>query len=159
MKNLNVIRKLDGMKKYQKWKESWGNSDLDIFSFLSNEGSPEEALVFCKILFPDFVIFNDLIFLDFRFDEKQVSAWATELGNDMENLQIFVNSVHLYDVFGGYQEDVDDAVFEALAEAVEISWGMILRNKFPSQNFVVNRSSGEHGYGPVVNFYQVFYFD
>ncbi|MEA9589724.1 hypothetical protein VC279_20175 [Xanthomonas sp. WHRI 10064A] len=159
MKNLNVIGKLDGMKKYQRWKTSWGNEDVDVFSFLSSEGSPEEALIFCKIILPDLVIFKNFVFLEFRFDEKQISTWATEFENNMAKLQGFVNSVHLYDIFAGYQDDVDKAVFDSLAEAVATSWDMVLKKKFPSHDFVINRYSGEHGYGPAVSFCQLLPFE
>ncbi|MCC8616785.1 hypothetical protein [Xanthomonas vesicatoria] len=159
MNNLSVISKLDGMKKYLEWRKSWGDEGVDVFSFLSSEGSPEEILVFCKIILPDLVIFNNFVFLEFKFDEEQVCYWATELENDMVKLQSFVNSVRLYDVFSGCQEDVGDTVFEILAEAIATSWEMVLKNKFPSQEFVINRSSGENGYGPVVSFYQKFPFN
>jgi hypothetical protein len=66
-----------------------------------------------------------------------------------------MNHTHLYDIFSGCADEVDDVVFEQLAEIVALSWRLVLKDKFPGIKFSVDVSNSDQDYGPTVTFYQV----
>ncbi|WP_256580832.1 MULTISPECIES: hypothetical protein [unclassified Pseudomonas] len=74
---------------------------------------------------------------------------------------INLNHLHLFDVFEGCRDRVDDAVwvddavYEQLCRIVAQSWRMVLLSKFPEKKFCVQAIVSDQEYGPVVTFSQV----
>jgi len=83
------------------------------------------------------------------------SLWLSKYNGDVCAVEKIMNHTHLYDIFAGCSDDVDDVVFEQLAEVVALSWRLVLKDKFPESKFVVDVSNSDQDYGPTVTFYQV----
>ncbi|WP_339457430.1 hypothetical protein [Pseudomonas sp. EA_65y_Pfl1_P120] len=142
--------------KYERWKSQWRDqSELDEFSYISDVVHPEDALLFCKVLFPDFVLHESGVFLESRFTVEAFLDWMETCNNDVVAVEKVLNHMHLYDVFGGCRERVDEAVYEQLCRIVAQSWRMVLLSKFPERKFCVQAIVSDQEYGPVVTFSQV----
>jgi hypothetical protein len=155
MIKVNVIKPFEKLDKYESWKRGWKDQDeVDIFSYVSDMCSPEDMLLFCRVLFPDFVIFRGGIFLSRSFDVSVFNSWFEKLDGNMTSVERLMNHTHLYDLFSGCLEDVSDAIFLQLAEVLAVSWRLVLKDKFAEVDFSVNVTCSDRDYGPVVTFYQ-----
>lgn len=108
----------------------------------------------CRIFFPDFVVVENGVFLERNYNGDAFLSWLEIFGGDLHAVERMINHTHLYDLFDGCVEEVDDRVFEQLAEVLVFSWKLILENKFPDRRFDVKISNSEQEYGPVVTFCQ-----
>ncbi|WP_340146342.1 hypothetical protein [Pseudomonas poae] len=133
-----------------------GKSEIDELSYLSTQCHPEDVLLSSKLFFPDFVVVGEAVFLEAKYEDKVFDCWLKQFEGDLQATEKMINHTHLYDVFDGYSEDVDDKVFEQVAEVVALSWRLVLANNYPKKKFNVEVSSSDQDYGPVVSFYQVF---
>ncbi|WP_447754790.1 hypothetical protein [Pseudomonas nicosulfuronedens] len=155
MKKIYSTDEFKGLRRYPAWRDSWENKDaIDIFSYISNVCNPEDVLLFCKILFPDFIEEKNAIILARNFDAASFDVWFSQLDGDVAEVERILNHTHVYDIFSGCPDDVEELVFEQLSEAIAVSWRLILRDKFPSKDFIVEATSSEQQYGPIVTFFQ-----
>ncbi|MCF5666313.1 hypothetical protein AB6N16_15315 [Pseudomonas marginalis] len=155
---MKIIKSTDlvSSPKYERWKSQWKDqSELDVFSYISDVVHPEDALMFCKVLFPDFVVHESGVFLESRFTVEAFSSWMETCNNDVVAVEKVLNHMHLYDVFGGCSDRVDEAVYEQLCRIVAQSWRMVLLSKCPEKKFSVQAIVSDQEYGPVVTFSQV----
>jgi len=155
---MKIINSIDSVSspKYEQWKSQWRDqSELDGLSYISDVVHPEDALMFCKVLFPDFVFHESGVFLESGFTVEAYSSWMKNCNNDVVAVEKLLNHMHLYDVFGGCTDRVDEAVYEQLCRIVAQSWRMVLLSKFPEKKFCVQAIISDQEYGPVVTFSQV----
>ncbi|QJI32078.1 hypothetical protein HKK55_26365 [Pseudomonas sp. ADAK18] len=153
---INTVNPLVGLARYELWKSGWAEKDkVDEFSYISNMCNPEDVLLSSKIFFPDFVVAKEGVFLENKYDYEIFSCWFKQFDGDLQATEKMINHTHLYDVFDGCSEDIDDSVFEQLAEVVALSWRLVLSNKFPERKFNVEVSNSDQDYGPVVTFYEI----
>ncbi|WP_434673526.1 hypothetical protein [Pseudomonas sp. R1-15] len=153
---INTIHPMIGLVRYGSWKSEWAKKDeIDEFSYISNKCNPEDVLLSCKLFFPDFIVDGGGVFLESKYDGGVVESWLEQFDGDLQATERMINHTHIYDVFEGCSEDVDDRVFEQLAEVIALSWRLVLREKFADKDFSVVVSNSDQEYGPVVTFFQV----
>lgn len=156
MRKIFSTEEFKGLRRYPAWRNSWENKDaIDVFSYISSECNPEDFLIFCKVLFPDFIEERNAIVLAKNFDENTFNVWFSQLNGSVSEVEKILNHTHIYDIFAGCPDDVEELVFEQLSEVIASSWRLILRDKFPDRNFVVEATCSEQQYGPIVTFFQV----
>ncbi|WP_240915812.1 hypothetical protein [Metapseudomonas otitidis] len=156
MMKINTLNEFFGLSRYELWKSGWDNkSQVDEYSYISDQCNPEDVLLSCRVVFPDFVVVENGVFLERNYSGDAFLSWLERFGGDLHAVERMINHTHLYDLFDGCVEDVDDRVFEQLAEVLAFSWKLILENKFPDRRFDVKISNSEQEYGPVVTFCQV----
>ncbi|WP_242167922.1 MULTISPECIES: hypothetical protein [unclassified Pseudomonas] len=142
--------------KYERWKSQWKDqSELVESCFISDVVHPEDVLVFSTVLFPDFVVYESGVFLESGFTVEAFSSWMQSCNSDVVAVEKVLNHVHLYDVFAGCSDRVDEAVYEQLCNLIAQSWRMVLLSKFPEKKFCVQAIVSDQEYGPVVTFSQV----
>lgn len=152
---INTIDPFLGLSRYEVWKAGWVEKDkVNELSYISSVCNPEDVLLSCKLFFPDFVVVREGVFLESKYDDGAVECWLKQFDGDLRATERMINHTHLYDVFDGCSEDVDDRVFNQLAEVMALSWRLVLGSKFPERKFIVEVSNSDQDYGPVVTFYQ-----
>jgi len=145
-----------GLDRYESWKSAWMNKDeLNELSYISNQCNPEDVLLSSKLFFPDFIVDGEGVFLENKYDIDVVRCWLEKFNGDLHATERMINHMHIYDVFDGCSENVDDRVFEQLAAVIAFSWRLVLREKFSDRNFSVVVSNSDQDYGPVVTFFQI----
>ncbi|WP_053152059.1 hypothetical protein [Pseudomonas sp. Pf153] len=153
---INTINPLVGLARYESWKSGWMEKEnVDEYSYISDVCNPEDVLLSCKLFFPDFVVVGEGVFLESKYDGDIFDSWFKQFGGDLQAAEKMINHTHLYDVFDGCMEDIDDRVFKQLADVLALSWRLVLNDKFPDRRFNVDVSSSDQDYGPVVTFYQI----
>lgn len=156
MIKINTLNTFSGLARYELWKSGWEKKDqVDEYSYISNMCHPEEVLLCSKLFFPGFVCAGGGVFIESRYNDDLFNCWLERFSGDLQATEKMINHTHLYDVFEGCSEEVDDKVFEQLAEVFAFSWRLLLDKKFPDKNFKVEVSNSDQDYGPVVTFYQV----
>ncbi len=142
------------LKRYNAWKNSWSDPEsITLDSYVSFNIHPEDALITYGVLFQEFIQIDECVFLKKHFDEANYKSWQDKLDNNAQ-IEKVINHIHLYDVFANCQDNVEDDIFEALAEKVGYFWRLRLSNEFPDKNFIVEVSNTDQNYGPEVVFYQ-----
>ncbi|MGY2173830.1 hypothetical protein [Pseudomonas azotoformans] len=155
---MEVIRATDPVRsaKYERWKTQWKDqSELDEFFFISDVVHPEDVLMFSKVLFPDLVVHESGVFLASQFTVEAFTNWMETCNKDVVAVEKLLNHMHLYDVFGGCNDRVEEAVYEQLCRIVAQSWRMVLLSQFPERTFCVQAIVSDQEYGPMVTFSQV----
>lgn len=156
MKIIKSFAKLTGLKRFAAWRAGWQEpASVDLFSYIEDVVSPEDSLIFCKWLFPDFVVFEDSVILEMKFDEPAFRVWLDHFSGDKAGVERMLNHTHLYDVFSGCGSAVDEVVFEQLSNVLAMSWRMVLKAQFPDRSFHVEAINSEQEYGPVVTFHEM----
>lgn len=62
---MKIINSIDSVSspKHEQWKSQWRDqSELDGLSYISDVVYPEDALMFCKVLFPDLFFMSRVCF-------------------------------------------------------------------------------------------------
>ncbi|WP_225935533.1 hypothetical protein [Pseudomonas muyukensis] len=156
MKTVKFFAEIIGLKKFEAWRAGWQDPEsIDIFSYVEDVVSPEDSLIFCKWLFPDFVVFEDSVILAMKFDEAAFRIWLQHFSGDKAGVEKMLNHTHLYDVFSGCGSSVGEVVFEQLSNVLAMSWRMVLKERFPDRRFHVEATNSDQEYGPVVTFHEV----
>ncbi|PAU59238.1 hypothetical protein [Pseudomonas sp. PICF141] len=156
MIKINTIKPFSGLSKYELWRSQWADKNsVDVFAYMSDVCSPEDSLLFCRLLFPDFVVVGEAVILESKYNVDVFASWMQSFEGDIGAVERMLNHTHLYDVFAGCTDKVDDVVFEQLCEIVALSWRLVLKDKFPNRLFSVEVSNSDQDYGPVVTFFQV----
>jgi hypothetical protein len=154
---INSIKAFSHLEQFELWRSQWGKKDqVDIYSYISCMCNPEHSLLFCRILFPDFIVVDGAVFLDFKYDDNIFNVWLERLGGDLCATEKMMNLTHVYDIFSGGDIRISDSdsVFEPISSAIAFSWRLVLRNKFPDKVFCVRESNSDQEYGPTITFYQ-----
>lgn len=156
MKIVNSVPPVSDAVKYEAWRKQWSVQEgIDIHLYISDQCHPEQMLLFSKILFPDFVVVDDGVFLERNFTKEVFDERMADSVGDVSQVERILNYVHVYDIFGQCNEVVSDSVFLQLSHVIAFSWKMVLREKFPSKSFCVEASNSEDDYGPVITFFSV----
>ncbi|HHQ4828143.1 TPA: hypothetical protein ACSQZH_006024 [Pseudomonas aeruginosa] len=155
MKKIVSFKDLKCLSNYELWRSGWENkNEIDVFSYISYEIRPEELLILGKLVFPDFILDRGAVILEMNYEEKKFNDWMERLENDIQSVERFINHTHIYDIFSGCNEDVEDEIFEQLAHMLSLSWRLILKEKFPDRDFSVLLSCSDQDYGPTITFFQ-----
>ena len=67
---------------FQEWKKTNGE-DFSLWDYLFAVSNVEIAIAFSKLFWPDFVEYEDGIFLSEAFDKQTYKQWKDQLGNDI----------------------------------------------------------------------------
>lgn len=156
MIKINTLNPLVGLSRYQSWKSRWAEEDnVDEFSYISSMCNPEDVLLMSKLFFPDFVVVGGGVFLGVKYSKDIFDSWIGQFDGDLQETEKMINHTHLYDVFDGCSEEVDNRVFEQLAEVLALSWRLVLSEKFPEKKIKVEILNSDQDYGPIITFYQM----
>jgi len=68
---INTIKQFNGLSRYDQWASGWAEKDnVDIFSYVSAVCNPEDSLLFCRLLFPDFFVRDGAVCLSAKYDSE-----------------------------------------------------------------------------------------
>lgn len=153
---MNVIKTITpilGAERFNNWKKLLGGANnINFFSYISDICHPEDMLIFCGLLFPDFVRVREFVILERNYDNDIFLASLKDKG--ALGIEKSFNSVWVYDVFAGTR-NVPEIIYEQLSDVIAMSWGMLLKSKFPDKDFQVDVVKSELNYGPTITFYQI----
>lgn len=122
--------------------------------------SPEVIALSLSMIFPEFVEYNDCIFLKKRFSEGMYRFCVQSYGDDeKEYYERFINTIRLDELFNDKYVCWDDAKnysysIEFLGKVFERTWKRELEEKFKDRKFHVEYYEC-HNYGPTIYFHTI----
>ncbi|GBR03419.1 hypothetical protein HW511_08200 [Asaia siamensis] len=153
MERIETIRGIDIPEKVSGWVDQFIKpNDLGFMSYIQDRVDASDIVVFSKVLFPEFFIFDDVVFLSDFVDEDMVRARFPQCKAKGKDERSF-NLVKIWDLFpwGAEERSYEDA-----GKIIAFAWDVSLRRTFPDRNFCVEYINSEQNYGPIVSFHQVF---
>ncbi len=130
----NVELNLDILNEYTDFEKV--NSNWNILSYLNYKYDTNCAVAFSKFFFPDFIEFKGGIFIGFLFNEKNVSQWFDEFGNDISSVEKMANLYEIKDFFH-INDNENPEIIEEFAKVLIRVWSLNLKELFPKINFQV----------------------
>ncbi|WP_369990757.1 hypothetical protein [Pseudomonas xanthosomatis] len=95
MPEIKTIKPFNGLKKHTQWASLWAApSTVETPGYVSEVSHPEDCLVFCRLLFPDFTVAKGCVFLSDKYSEEGVGTWLRRLGGDMRAVSGFGANVN-----------------------------------------------------------------
>ena len=120
---------------------------------INYERTPNEVMSIGRFLLPEFIEYQNGIFLKSQFSEAGFSEWIGKL-RDISEVEKMLNHIHVYDVFG-YAQDATDEEFLQVAKLLQRSWTIALSTVLPNFRFDVTLRNSVEDYGPVVGFHRI----
>lgn len=143
----------EDIRRYEVWKNRWQNPDsMDMLKYISFNIHPEDFLIAGSLMMPEFIEVNGCVFLESNYSESVYNRMQSD--SDSQAIEKGMNHMYVYDLFGHAPQDVENVIFERIAEFLQISWSMCLARKFPGKNMIVEYLNSENQYGPSLTIYQ-----
>ena len=112
------------------------------FDFIHKYGSPLSALLHSHLFWPDFVEIDDMVFLQYEFeDENDYKRLKEALEHYQWNRRAVEESFNVVEIssfFGKSTGDVSDEGYQVLASIVCDTWSAKLKHQFPSRRFEID---------------------
>lgn len=142
------------LNRFSNWKSRWSEADLkDEWDYINETIHPEDFLLLSKLLNPELIEYEGLIFLQRNFSE---TVYLSLSRTNRQGIQKDINSIKVFELFDACSEIVNDATFEAIGKFIQQSWTDYLKRTFPERNFIVELIIDTCNYGPILRFYQEF---
>ncbi|HPH97018.1 MAG TPA: hypothetical protein PKW33_14460 [Anaerolineaceae bacterium] len=124
----------DLIPELNEWNEGQG---VDIKDWINMLGSYQHAIAYSFLLWPDFVEFNDCVFLASKFDMDYVWDLLLERRGKPSDVETWVNEIDFGDnIFPNDKEATQEQVLY-LARKLRDIWTYRLQHDFPERKFVV----------------------
>lgn len=152
-----VVDPLQGAWELPKKLKDWGEQCSPVLenpclSHINFERTPVDAMSIGRLLLPEFIEYQDAIFLKSQFSDTRFLEWLRKL-KDLSAIEKVMNHIHVYDIFG-YSSESTDEEFLQVANLLRRSWSISLAVSFPNYLFDVTLQNTDQDYGPVVSFYK-----
>ena len=140
--------------KFTNWVNSYSNEiKYPLYEYISQNIDPEDIFIFIDLVYPDFQIYEGLIFFKDRFSENAYKTWMKELNGDFNEVQILLNKLCVYDIFGNHSTHVDYFIYEKIGKFLRDSWEQKSKRQFPELKIIVEYSNTDNDYGPTLYLY------
>jgi hypothetical protein len=141
----------DKLSEFQQWKKINGDN-FSLLDYLFGVASIEVAIAFTKLFWPDFVEYENGIFLSSAFNSQIYEQWKAKLGNDIAAIERVMNHQHIDDILpGGEKVGIENLLY--LGRAIAQMWESRLKLLYPQQRFQVECDRDD--LTVVVTFYQM----
>ncbi|MCU7612974.1 hypothetical protein N0B16_00835 [Chryseobacterium sp. GMJ5] len=140
------------LKILKDWKIYTGQEQDNPYDYISSNINPEDIYLIGKyIYFPDIIAHEKGFFLKEKISDELYNVWFNKLNGDIQEVEKVINHLHIYDLFGHFNEVIDEAIFLEIASQIKLSWEFYLKYKFPVKEFVIDFNKND--YGPTITFY------
>lgn len=140
----------------------WYQDESGLFTYASLKLTPDLAIASTKLFWPDFVVYQDCIFLGASMSDqsKQIADdWIRQLNGNLTDVERVMNHQHVGQDLMGYPfETLGYANVAYFGQMLVKMWGAALRDQFPDHPCAVEgwkEGSKEEGYQDyIITFYQ-----
>ncbi len=122
---------------YQKWKDLNGE-DFSLFDYLrgslaSGECSPDIVVSFARLLFPEFLEKEGMIFLKEQFSQEKFDQFRSQ-GMEPSKIEYWINLLAVSDLI----TSLPDSFVKELTLNIKRSWETCLAESYPKKIFNVD---------------------
>ncbi len=160
MKIVKTIETNFAKTKYLNWKEKCSSSQTVSEQFyLNNTLHLEDFVHSLGLVFPDFCVVSNLVFLYLDDgtipSENQIKEVLNKKeGQELERYLHSYNQVNLAEYFNASFSSTHKDIFCRCLEMMKLSWYYSLNKSFPHKRFDI-KTSIKDGYDPIISFSQV----
>ncbi len=140
-----MIDELKLIPELKDWRKENGQ-DFDIQDWVTSEGDIQMAIGYSTIFWPEFVEFNDYIFIKSHFSEDNFKEWIkSESVSNYGQIENVINHIHILDLFSyEKQADISFEQVKYLGDLLQKIYSTKLKVEFPNRNFTVTFNGAEH---------------
>lgn len=133
--NVNLLEEYNDFE-----KANPGN--WDIASYLNVKYDMNAAIAFSKLFFPNFVLIEDCVILEFRYDEAIFRQWVEKFDRDVTNIEYICNSYDIMDFFlNNVSTDESNEIYnqriDEFANILKTTWEINCKALFPERKMTV----------------------
>ena len=103
--------------------------------------SRSKELISSLFIWPDFIVYNDCVFLACQFTKREYRSWTKSLAArplDKAAIEVSMNHIHVSEAFVSTPSRISRRLAKDVCAAVCESWRTKLLSDFPDREFDVN---------------------
>jgi hypothetical protein len=152
MKIISLLSEKFEGREFEEWTSNCEGINInDKRFYLDNNISLELFVHVGKLIFPNFIEINGLVFIEEFVDLELINPSSSFLCS--EEYQASFNRLNLAMYFNQSVSESNDDIYDAALEVIKVGWNLSLSRLYPNIEFVVEISH-EEACGPYVWFYQ-----
>lgn len=134
--NMNYFELIPELKK-------WDNDPNKAFhKWLCCIGNLEHAIGYSQLFWPNFIEYQNCVFLEQNFTKDAFNEWNTTLKNNLTNVESTLNHIHLSEAFGNPDMSSNERQLYFLGNLLFEMWKCKLRLNFPKKTFIIDFTKG-----------------
>jgi hypothetical protein len=129
--------------------------EIGIEDWIAAVGSPQLAIGYIYLFWPEFKEHQGGIFLEAHFTERSFQEWQVIFGDRITEVEQHMNHTALTDLFGQAHEEgnITPAQLRFIGKRLRAIWGAKLAADFPTKHCVVEFNEGE----ALADYHLIFY--
>jgi hypothetical protein len=126
---------LSELPDYAKW---YHREKTDFITYACINITPDLAITVTKLFWPDFILYEDGVFLQNRFRIATHSDWKNQLGADTSAIEKVMNHIHIaQDLLLHPFQDLSYQNIAYFGSVLINTWGAALRINYPDRTFQI----------------------
>ena len=125
------------------WKKENGE-DFDLQDWVVCEGNIRLAIGYSAIYWPEFLKYNDCVFIKSHFTQDNYIKWTkSESVDNFQQIESVINHIHILDLFAWEkQEEINYDQVIYLGKVLRDIYDLKLKAEFPKRKFIVTFNDG-----------------
>jgi hypothetical protein len=126
----------------------------DIELFIAQKMTPDLAITFMRILFPEFYLIDDCVFRS-EASSGIIEGWKASTKGNLAAIERVINHVHIAeDHRYPFVENLNDQNLKFFAYVLKETWKAALAVQFPDRVFIVNLHHDTEVNDYIITFWQ-----
>ena len=117
---------------------TWNNgAGIDIESWIGCVGSYEHLIAYGNLFWPEFLEYDDCVFLAHRFTDENYRAFMAQTSGDKRAVETVMNHTHILDICNPEPRPTREMVLY-VGKLLKDVWGAKLDRDFPTRRITVS---------------------
>ncbi|HUK46455.1 MAG TPA: hypothetical protein VLW06_02640 [Terriglobales bacterium] len=121
-------------------REHWATNDID--QWISIEGDFEHLVGYSRVLWPEFMEYDDCVFRTLRFTEENYRGFMEQTNGDKAAVEAVMNHEHILDIFSNASIKPSQSMVLYVGRLLKDIWDAKLKRDFPARRITVSFPEG-----------------
>lgn len=124
---------LSELNEFRTWNE---HSEISLATYAAIKmTSPDLLIATICLFYPSFVVVEDCVIVDWKFDQDIFDAWKREFKGDMRGVEFKMNYRLVGDFFGDATQDLGYQNIAYIGHVLMRTWESALKEAYPERRF------------------------
>ncbi len=123
------------LPEYYEWYQQ---EKIDFMTYASNKLTPDLAITVTRLFYPEFILYDEGIFLANLFSKNNYHEWKSKLNCDLSAIEKVMNHIHLAQDLLIYPfENLSYQNIAYFGNILVKTWSLALKDQYPQRVFKV----------------------